>query len=111
VSTSEDLLAAAARINPYLGLKLNDGHVEVACDGVDCHDGRGCMFCVGGLFACRVCDSFEGATTTFCPGRPLTKKECDAVYAGELDYRAGAWVEGPSIHTPALWAMARKELA
>lgn len=39
------------------------------------------------LEACTVCDSFEGATTTECPGRRMTQTEIDAVYAGELDYR------------------------
>lgn len=56
----------------------------------------GCMFCDGGLFACSVCDSFEGATTTECPGREMTQEEMDRVYAGTLDFRDGAWVNAPS---------------
>jgi hypothetical protein len=49
------------------------------------------MFCEGGLFACAVCASFEGATTDDCPGRRMTAEESDAVYAGELNFRAGEW--------------------
>lgn len=57
------------------------------------------------LEACAVCDSFEGATTTECPGRRMTQTEIDMVYAGGLDYRrigfsSGTfrfgWVEAPS---------------
>lgn len=44
------------------------------------------MFCDGGLFACSVCSSFEGATTTECPGRQMTPEERDAVYAGDIDF-------------------------
>jgi len=35
-------------------------HVDYVCNG-DCHDDSICMFCAGGLFACVVCGSFEGA--------------------------------------------------
>lgn len=66
------------------------GHIAFECDPRS-HDDGGwtCQFCAGGLFACARCGSFEGATTTHCPGRMMTAKEHDAVYAGTLDYRAG----------------------
>ncbi|QFG08908.1 hypothetical protein PBI_MALAGASYROSE_60 [Mycobacterium phage MalagasyRose] len=59
-----------------------------------------CMFCDGGLFACTVCGSFEGATTTQCPGRQLTAQESDDVYANKLDYRGGRWVAQSSYYAP-----------
>jgi hypothetical protein len=70
----------------------NSGHVEYVCT---CHR-VGCMFCDGGLFRCTICDSFEGATTTQCPGRKMSKDEIDRVYAGVLDFREGEWVNAPS---------------
>lgn len=106
--TEEQWTAACRRMNPYYGTKVNDGHIPVECTRADC---TGCMFCEGGLFACEVCGSFEGATTTFCPGQPMTKAEADAVYTGDLDYRDDQWVDGPSTQTPALFARARLVLA
>lgn len=76
-----------------------DGHVAFVCT---CYR-TGCMFCDGGLFACALCNSFEGATTTHCPGEKMTADQSDAVYAGKLDYRNGAWLEACSRHTPAFW--------
>jgi 5'-deoxynucleotidase YfbR-like HD superfamily hydrolase len=78
------------------------GHVAYVCDGD--HDGH-CMFCDGGLFSCTRCGSFEGATTTRCPGRKMTAEEHDAVYDGRLDFRrkpdgSGWWVCVGSPHTP-----------
>lgn len=67
-------------------------HVPYDCK---CHR-AGCMFCDGGLFACDLCDSFEGATTTHCPKRKMTQAERDAVYAGTLDFRNGEWISAPS---------------
>jgi hypothetical protein len=55
-----------------------------------------CFICEGGLFECVVCHSFEGATTTHCPGRRLTQQEMDAVYEGSLNFRDGAWHQEPS---------------
>lgn len=52
-----------------------------------------CPFCDGGLFACRACGSAEGATTTHCPGQPMSAEQVDAVYAGWLDFRYGEWVQ------------------
>jgi len=94
--------------------KQDSGHVDYVCPG-DHDDGRSCMFCDGGLFACAVCNSFEGATTTRCPGVRMTAEQHDAVYAGDLDYRfdtgadctvpgppmrTGMWVPVGSPHTP-----------
>jgi putative hydrolases of HD superfamily len=84
------------------------GHVEFEHNASECADiqnGRSCMFCDGGLFACGRCDSFEGATTTHCPGRRMTADQRDAVYAGTLDFRrkadgSGWWVGVGSPHTP-----------
>lgn len=84
------------------------GHVEIEHDASECTDiqnGRSCMFCDGGLFACGRCGSFEGATTTHCPGRQMTADQHDAVYAGTLDFRrkadgSGWWVAVGSPHTP-----------
>jgi putative hydrolase of HD superfamily len=83
------------------------GHVERVC-AKPCptvESGRQCMFCDGGLFDCVRCGSFEGATTTRCPGRSMTAEEVDAVYAGRLDFRckpdgSGWWVCVGSPHTP-----------
>lgn len=84
--------------------KADSGHVDYVCPGGH-DDGRACMFCDGGLFACARCDSFEGATTTHCPGRKMTADQHDAVYAGDLDFRrkadgSGWWVRVGSPHTP-----------
>lgn len=66
-----------------------DTHVTHVCT---C-DRPACMFCDGGLFACDVCNAFEGATPDDCPGRPMAEEESEAVYRGELNYRDGAWRE------------------
>lgn len=78
-------------------------HTEYVC--TKDHDRPGCMFCDGGLFSCSVCGSFEGATTTHCPGQEMYREYGDRVYAGQIDYRDGAWVEGAcSPYTPAYWS-------
>ena len=107
VTRNKQLETEIARLELNLRLADNertDGHVAMECD---C-DNIGCMFCDGGLFACTVCGSFEGATTTDCPGRRIHLT--DEVYAGRLDYRiingVGSWVAGPSSDTPALWTLA-----
>lgn len=97
--------------------KAQSGHVDYVC--TDPHeDGGHCQFCDGGLFACATCDSFEGATTTTCPGRKMTAEEHDAVYAGELDFRpmtdpnvAGQWVHVGSPHTPNRGWVSREMMA
>jgi hypothetical protein len=73
----------------------DDGHEALECT---CHEDR-CAFCEGGLFACVRCRSFEGATTTHCPGELITPKQADDVYDGKLDYQDGMWVDRPSIHS------------
>lgn len=78
---------------------FDDGHVPFNCR---C-DRTACMFCDGGLFACTRCASFEGATTTECPGESMTKEQQDSVYAGTLDFRDGEWRPVASRHSPAFW--------
>ncbi|MDV6309940.1 hypothetical protein [Gordonia amicalis] len=93
---SETMIQAAAK----RGLPFD--HVEYKCS-FDRHEDGGahCMFCEGGLFACSVCGSFEGATTTQCPKESMTLEQCDAVYAGDLDYRNGKWLPGvESFYSP-----------
>jgi hypothetical protein len=58
------------------------------------------MFCEGGLFGCVKCGSFEGATTTHCPGYSIYDEKGNDIYAGKIDYRDGEWVEVGSPHTP-----------
>lgn len=79
----------------------DSGHVAYECPGGHEDGGWSCQFCAGGLFACVWCDSFEGATTTYCPGLAMTPEQHDAVYAGKIDYRMpDGWVEAGSPHTP-----------
>lgn len=73
------------------------------CDPKTC-DRCGCMWCDGGLECCRVCGSFEGATTTHCPGEDMYAEKSDDVYAGLLDFRDGQWIEGCSRSSPAYWS-------
>lgn len=51
----------------------------------------GCIFCNGGLESCIVCKGGEGSLPTVCPGRPMTDREADEVYAGTLDFIGGMW--------------------
>ena len=69
------------------------GHVDLVHQSGECTTYGTCMFCDGGLFACTVCNSFEGATVDDCPGEPMTYEQREAVYAGNLNYRAGKWRE------------------
>lgn len=72
-------------------------HIALVCK---CHE-TACQFCDGGLFACVRCGSFEGATTTECPGEQIIRYKSDAVYEGRLDYVGGKWVWGAcSPHSP-----------
>jgi len=68
-------------------------HVEYICDIEHDDGGWNCMFCAGGLFACTVCDAFEGATPDHCPGERMTPEQSEAVYAGKLNFRDGRWRE------------------
>jgi hypothetical protein len=65
-----------------------DGHVPLVHENCDLY---ACQFCDGGLFACTVCDAFEGATPDQCPGRRMTIAESGAVYRGRLNFRDGRW--------------------
>ena len=73
-------------------------HVLHTCD---CQK-AGCWTCEGGLFICDVCCLLEGSLTTQCPGVESFKEHNEAIYAGDLDYRDGAWHFGEcSKHSPA----------
>lgn len=73
------------------------GHIDVTCTNPDCY---GCAFCAGGLWACTVCGGLEGSMPSTCPGESMTAEQSDAVYAGRLDYRDGAWSEIASRFCP-----------
>lgn len=77
--------------------------------GQDCDSG-GCMWCQGGLTVCSRCGSFEGATTTHCPGEEMYQGYGEAVYAGHVDYRDGKWWRVGSPWTPSRgWDLATGE--
>lgn len=59
----------------------------------ECHCNQpGCMFCDGGLGACKVCNGMEGDLTAECCGRPITKLESHFIYnEGTLDFANGKW--------------------
>lgn len=103
---------ARIALNPAAGQDPppDGGHVAYVCPGGEDH--WGCMFCDGGLFACIVCGGLDGGLTTQCPGTRMMAGYRQLVYAGELDCRLdptgerAVWVDGPSIHTPALWRLA-----
>jgi hypothetical protein len=70
------------------------GHVLYVCDGKKCAEQSTCMFCDGGLSNCTRCGAFEGAWPDSCPGERMTDEQSDDVYAGQLNFRDGAWREG-----------------
>jgi hypothetical protein len=78
-----------AKLGDALGLV--DDHVDYVCKRDHEDGGWSCQFCAGGLWACSVCDGFEGAMPTQCPGARMTADQSDAVYKGRLDFRAGRW--------------------
>lgn len=84
---------------PLLGEVTAREHTWHECN---CNN-DGCIYCDGGLSSCDVCGSFEGATTTHCPGRDMTEEERDDVYKGYIDYKNGQWVKTPSKFSPAYW--------
>jgi hypothetical protein len=52
-----------------------------------------CQFCEGGLFACTICNGFEGSLPTDCPGEKMTGERADEVYAGKIDFHeTQGWV-------------------
>lgn len=58
-----------------------------ACDG--------CWACWGGMEFCSACGSFEGATTTHCPGAHMDQFTQARVYDSDLDFVNGAWCRNP----------------
>ena len=57
-------------------------------------DYNSCPICDGGLALCSLCGGGEGSLPTDCPGAMMTWEQSMAVYAGDLDYRAGEWRVG-----------------
>lgn len=53
----------------------------------------GCMICDGGLSLCKVCGALEGSLTKECPGERVPMSKQDRVYAGEIEYVGGRWVD------------------
>lgn len=75
-------------VNPCLVKRL----AQEAKDGEKHYcESQGCMWCDGGLEVCAVCNSFEGATTTHCPGAQMGWFTADAVYNTDLDFVNGTW--------------------
>jgi hypothetical protein len=73
------------------------GHEWVTqCDNPDC--GGSCFVCCCGY--CKLCGLAEGATTTDCPKVQVYTTHADRIYAGEIDYRDGQWVNECSPHSP-----------
>jgi hypothetical protein len=72
-------------------------------DNCTCLGDSGCrMICEGGLALCALCGHLEGSLTTDCPASQTYTTYGDLVYAGTIDYRKGAWIEGVSSpHSPA----------
>lgn len=56
-----------------------------------------CRVCLGGLSLCETCSGAEGAMPTDCPQEPMTYRQTQAVYDGEVDFVRGRWVP---LHTP-----------
>ena len=65
-------------------------HKYYECDG-KCGEDH-CNFCDGGLALCTVCNQFEGALPTECPGEKISAQTGDMIYAGKADYINGRWV-------------------
>jgi len=60
----------------------------------------GCSICDGGLYCCKICGLIEGSLTTDCPGEEAWAEKNEDIYAGEIDFRDGQWVEETSPHSP-----------
>ena len=61
-----------------------------------------CAICEGGLALCTVCGGAAGSLPTECPGMNMDEETLERVYAGEIDYIHGRWVEGAiSVCSPA----------
>lgn len=102
-----DLAAQAARDEAELAATPAKHEWTVPHEPRDCppHSEGHCMWCEGGLMYCAKCSAFEGATTTECPLREVDTDTWDAVYAGLLDFRQGAWQLRPTrwIETAVPW--------
>lgn len=48
-----------------------------------------------GLSHCRVCNGAEGTLPSGCPGTRMSERVAEAVYAGQIDFRAGSWLRLP----------------
>jgi hypothetical protein len=90
-----------------VGTEVSAKHVfRTTCGATPCDRPGFCPICDGGLAVCAVCGLAEGALTTDCPGIPATMEQMDQVYAGDLDYRAGVWVNACSGHSPTSYRQA-----
>lgn len=49
------------------------------------------------LAYCRVCKCAEGELPTQCPGTEATHEAREAIYAGTLDFKFGAWRHAPTV--------------
>lgn len=65
-----------------------------------CNEYGTCPICNGGISHCKVCDLAEGSLTTECPGEPCSAEKGDRVYAGEIDFKDGRWINGTSFNNP-----------
>lgn len=84
----------ADRIN---SARSTNKHFFYESENCTCSDNPGCrMICDGGLALCALCGHLEGSLTTDCPATHTHSQYGDLVYAGTIDYRDGAWVDGVS---------------
>ncbi len=58
------------------------------------------MCAVCNLAVCKKCGLFEGCLTTDCPNENSYKSHSDKIYAGEIDFFDGTWVEQCSAYSP-----------
>ena len=88
------LTTFADRIN---AARSTNTHFFYEPENCTCLGGSACrMICEGGLALCALCGHLEGSLTTHCPATQTYSTYGDLVYAGSIDYREGAWVEGVS---------------
>lgn len=62
-------------------------------DHSDPDDAMTCKTCRGDLAYCKVCLAAECELPTDCPGRVMSRLECEDVCRGNLDFRNGAWLD------------------
>lgn len=68
---------------------LGEGWVCSLQVGRTAHD---CYSREDGLRHCKLCGGAEGSLPTHCPGKRMTDEMEQAVFAGKLDFKGGAWV-------------------